>query len=66
MNPKWIKDFERMMWNEGEKLIFDGEIITEILTQCGYYQGERIWKYYMYNRRHIIIEEGRISLEDYK
>jgi len=62
MNNRWLRDFKKIMWNEGEKVTFDNSdnTQTEIQTFAGYHQGQRIWKYKTYHPRYGIVDEGQI------
>lgn len=55
------KEFEAMMWNEGEKVIIDnGSTQTTIWTLPGQYMGQRIWKYVVNHLRYGEVDYGKI------
>ena len=56
-------EFEKIKWNEGERVTIDNpdNLQTEMWTEAGRHQGQRIWKFRIYNLRHIIIDEGYIE-----
>jgi len=60
--PHLVNDFESIKWNEGERITIDSpeHLQTEMWTEAGRNQGQRNWKYRIYNIRHIIIDEGMI------
>lgn len=66
MNNRWIRDFKKIMWNEGEKVVFDNDNTkTTIKTLAGNYQGQRIWKYWIDDLQYNEIDYGIINLVDY-
>lgn len=61
MSNRWLRDFKQIMWNEGQKVIFDnGDTTTTIETFPGRYQGQRVWRYFVHHLRYGEVDYGRV------
>lgn len=60
MKEEWIPEYEKIKWNEYEKVVFNEEYRTEIETIPGRYQGHRVWNYHVYDGDKLI-DYGNIS-----